>query len=275
MWLIIDGNFLAYRAFYTVGHLTHMDESTGMAYGFLREVNLLKDRFDTDKVIFCFDYGGPGKRRELSDVYKNKSREYSEEETELHGNFRTQLKRLRTKILPALGHRNVFVQRGYEADDIIAALTVAFKPEECTGGVIIVSADKDLWQLLGREDARCYDPKSKKITSNKSFYQEWGIPPEMWPHVLALAGCDTDNVIGVKGVGLKTAAKFFQGKLKLESQTYKRIKSDLKIHNDNLPLVRLPFPGTSTPRLREDELTKEKWDAVMDELGFKTMRYQK
>ena len=270
MWLIIDGNFLAYRAFYTVGHLTHMDESTGMAYGFLREVNLLKDRFDTDRVFFCFDYGGPGKRRELSDVYKNKQKEYTEEETETHKNFRSQLKRFRTKILPALGYRNVFVQRGYEADDIIGALMDRFDPEH----TVIVSADKDLWQLM-RENVCCYDPREKKITTAKSFYKEWGIPPEMWPHVLALAGCDTDNVIGVKGVGLKTAAKFFQGKLKLESQTYKRIKSDLKIHNDNLPLVRLPFPGTSTPRLREDELTKEKWDAVMDELGFKTMRYQK
>jgi len=273
---MIDGNYLAYRAFYTVGHLSSDGEGTGVAFGFLREINVLKERFDADRVIFCFDYGGPGRRSELSNVYKNKKKEWTKEEADIYVDFRGQLHKLRTKILPALGYRNVFVQRGYEADDIIAKLVPEFsKPEPFfLVQVIIVSADRDLLQLL-RENVVCYDPKSKKITTEKSFYLEWKMPPEMWHHVLATAGCVSDNVIGIKGVGRITAAKFHAGQLKQESFAYKKIKDNLQIHNDNLPLVKLPFPGTVLPELRKDEVTKEKWDEVMGSLGFKTVRYQR
>lgn len=271
-WLIIDGNYLSCRAFYTTGHLTNESESTGMAYGFLREVNALQDRFDTDKIAFCFDYFGLGKRSELSSVYKNKRKKHTDDEVESHLNFRHQLKQLRTKHLPDLGYRNIFKQIGYEADDIIAAMVNNFDYEY--NYVVIVSADKDLWQLL-RPNVVCYDPRSKKVTNLDSFLKEWRIYPSEWPHVLAIAGCTTDNVIGLPGVGPKTAARWVAGTLKESSMAHKKISKGLQTIANNMPLVKLPFPGTVIPKLRDDEVTEDKWKKVMDELGFKTVRYRR
>jgi DNA polymerase I len=107
-------------------------------------------------------------------------------------------------------------QAGFEADDLIA--TYARHAQEAGADVLIISADKDLMQLLGDKVAM-YDPASG--TGGKNFRAErrigveevkeyFGVPPSQVVDVQALAGDSSDNVPGVPGIGLKTAAQLMQ-----------------------------------------------------------------
>ncbi|HUB64190.1 MAG TPA: 5'-3' exonuclease H3TH domain-containing protein, partial [Methylocella sp.] len=105
-------------------------------------------------------------------------------------------------------------QDRYEADDLIA--TYAREARECGADVLIISADKDLMQLIGPGVAM-YDPASGEAGAKgareerRIGYEEvcayFGVPPEKVVDVQALAGDSTDNVPGARGIGLKTAAQ--------------------------------------------------------------------
>src|SRR5690606_28211585 len=93
---------------------------------------------------------------------------------------------------------------GYEADDIIA--TYARQAAARGESVTIVSSDKDLMQLVG--DGICmYDPMRLKTIGPDEVRERFGVGPEKVVDVQALAGDSTDNVPGVPGIGIKTAAQ--------------------------------------------------------------------
>jgi DNA polymerase-1 len=105
-------------------------------------------------------------------------------------------------------------QDRYEADDLIA--TYARQAREKGADVLIISADKDLMQLIG-EGVAMYDPASgeqgkfgaraERFIGEKEVVDYFGVPPSKVVDVQALAGDSTDNVPGAKGVGVKTAAQ--------------------------------------------------------------------
>jgi len=99
-------------------------------------------------------------------------------------------------------------QDRYEADDLIA--TYARQAREKGAKVLIVSADKDLMQLIG-EGVSMYDPASgdrgERFIGESEVVAYFGVPPAKVVDVQALAGDSTDNVPGAKGVGVKTAAQ--------------------------------------------------------------------
>ena len=117
-----------------------------------------------------------------------------------------QFKQLRKRILPRIGFNNNHLQTGYEADDLIAKY-VKDNAEE----LVIASADNDLLQLLYFADFLNLS-KNKLITS-KSFFSEYGILPAQWGMVKQIAGCSSDNVKGIQGVGEITAIKYLKGEL--------------------------------------------------------------
>jgi 5'-3' exonuclease len=91
--------------------------------------------------------------------------------------------------------------------------------------------------------------------------------------VKALAGCSTDGVPGIKGIGETTAVKWFRSQLKPESVAYRKINTEgIDIHNRNIQLVRLPFAGTEAFKLREDETSFERWKTLADKLGMRSIR---
>ncbi|MCB1507297.1 MAG: DNA polymerase I, partial [Hyphomicrobiaceae bacterium] len=104
----------------------------------------------------------------------------------------------------------------YEADDLIA--TYARQAREAGAEVIIISADKDLMQLITDEKVSMYDPASGSAAKGKGYRAErrigrdevidyFGVPPEKVVDCQALAGDSTDNVPGAPGIGVKTAAQ--------------------------------------------------------------------
>jgi DNA polymerase-1 len=94
-------------------------------------------------------------------------------------------------------------QEGYEADDLIA--TYAMQALAAGAEVTIVSSDKDLMQLV-RRGIRMYDTMKNKVIGEAEVMERFGVPPEKVIEVQALIGDSTDNVPGVPGIGVKTAA---------------------------------------------------------------------
>jgi len=268
--LLIDSHFLCYRAFHTTGQLTHEGEATGVAFGFLRELHILREMYNPDTVVFAFDFGGTGIRGEIYPDYKLKRRNriFTEEQKIQYASFREQIKKLKSKILPALGYNNIFSQKGYEGDDIIAHFAEKLLGKD---DAIIVTADNDLWQCL-KDNVIWYNPSSKKVITSKSFQDKWKIDPVLWAGVKAISGCSTDGVVGLKAIGEVIAARWFSGDLKHDSKAYQKISNNIQIHNRNIKLTRLPLPGLDLPELVSDEVTEKKGIKIEIELGIRTKR---
>ncbi len=256
--LIFDVHYLCYRAFYSrPRELKFGDARTGMFLGFFHDVLHLQELFSPDVSVFCFD-SASYLRRELLPSYKRRDK------TEEERNVRKQIVSLREEILPKLGYRNIRIQKGYEADDLIA--TTASKPKY---NHVVVTSDKDLMQVLNRSTI-LHNPRSGKTTTVESFEKQFGVDPTCWPHVLAMAGDPVDNVAGIPNVGIKTAIKFLTGDLQT-GKKYDSIVMHNKLWRSNLPIVTLPYPGTRKWTPKADIAKKSKWLSVLRTLGLQSL----
>jgi DNA polymerase-1 len=269
-WLILDCNFLCHRAFHALGELSHDDESTGVVFGFLRDVLSFQEQFDTKNIIFCWDYGY-GIRRHMLPSYKGhrRSKEKTIEEEVQAAKFRRQVRDLRLSYLKTIGFNNILFQLGYESDDLIAKVCEVI-PRDNTG--IIVTSDQDLYQCI-RPNIMFYPPsRNKPIITYQSFYKQYGIKPYQWSTVKALAGCHSDNVKGIPGIGIKTAIKYLTGTLKPQSAKYRSIKEGSGVLKRNLKLVKLPLEGTMSIALKEDDVSRRGWVEVTNLLGLGSLK---
>lgn len=271
-WLVLDVNYLCHRAHHALGDLSHGGQPTEVIYGCLRDIGVLQKDFQATRLIFCFDFG-KGIRERMSPAYKHTRREKyaNAPPTEKHEReqFVKQVQLLRAKVLAACGYANIFYADGYESDDVMASVCLHTVPPD--EDAIIVTADKDLWQCIGPRRT-VYNPATHKVLNLTAFERDWGLSPSKWPMVKAIAGCGTDDVEGVDGVGEKTAAQFLRGELKTTYKTYKAIMANKERIKFNLPLVTLPLPNCPVWQYTPDDVTAEKWAAVADRLGLKSLR---
>ena len=170
---------------------------------------------------------------------------------------RRQFNLLYKDVLPMMGFQNVFMQTGYEADDLIAWLCYR-RPDD----YMIVSADEDLLQLLSTTRfyaTRIWDFKKDRIITEEDFLNKYGgIKPIDWAKVKAMAGCSSDNVPGIAGVGQETAIKYLHGNLK-DGKAKEKIESaeGRQTIDRCFYLVALPYPGDREiviPEIIDDEL---------------------
>ena len=271
-YLILDSPYLCHRAKYTTGALSFGENATGVIYGFLKSLIGFQRLFNTSNFVFCWD-SNTSKRREIYPEYKanRKDKEYTDEEIEFDKAFRKQIKKLRTTYLPMIGFKNVFIQRGYESDDIMAS--VALQLSQCGNEAIIITSDHDLYQCISA-NVSCYNPQTNKIMTLQGFKKQYGIESYEWVLVKAIAGCTSDNIEGIKGVGEKTAIKYLKTQLKTTDKRYCDIScSDGKaIFERNFPLVKLPMKGTQRFKLKRDKLSEQGWHQVVKLLGMKSIR---
>ncbi len=271
--LVIDTTYLAHRAYHALGNLTHGGVGTGAVFGVLKDVLGLQDFFHTSRVVFAFDVPGGGHRNALLPTYKSsrvaRHAGESEIEKEARADFAVQCKKLRTHYLPNAGFNNIFYARGFEADDIIASVCAGMADDD---EAIIIGSDQDLWQLL-RRNVWIWNPHKKQAYTRDTFRAQWGIKPRMWAHVKALAGCGTDDVPGVRGAGEMTVAKYLRGDLPKHHKIYEVLDGPgaQEICARNMAIVKLPFPGTPTFTIQPDTVTADRWAAVADELGMRSI----
>lgn len=261
--LILDCNFLCWRSFHALPDLNSGERNTAILFGFLRDLNHFSELFRTDRFVFAFDHG-PSVRKQIYPAYKSKraikEKEYSREERKARQHAREQIEELRCKLLPQIGYQNVCSQEGYEADDVIASVCKGIDEEE---EVIIISSDQDLLQLL-RDGVSIYNPMKRETITYSGFVSRYRILPGQWPKVKAIAGCSTDDVLGVDNVGEVTAIQYVIGEL-TKGKRYEAICAAGDLIANNLPLVRLPYVGTRHFKVVTDEIEAEDWDIVMKE----------
>lgn len=269
-WLFLDVNYLAHRAYHSTGELTYKEIKTGVIYGVLRDILNLQELHYTNRIAFCFD-SKSSKRKALSTEYKaDRKAKYdamTRSEQRAYDELRDQIQLMRREYLPSLGFKNVFCQKGYEADDLIASLCDTLEPD-CRA--VVVSADGDLLQCL-TDRVSIWNPRAQKMTTSKSFREKYHVHPIQWSMVKALAGCKSDHVTGIEGVGEITACKWMRGALKPKSKAYQLIRNNLNIANTNIQLTRLPFPGTKPMELVRDKFDRKAWKELTKRLGFRSL----
>lgn len=266
--LIIDCLALCHRAKHAMENvnLTYEEERTNIIYSFFEQIIELATHFSSSRFCFAWD-SHRSYRTDLYQEYKFKRQEDKTAEQKIRDNLAyRQFNRIRCKILPSLGFKNRFIQTGLEADDIIASLTQTEK-----GKLVIVSRDHDLFQLLSK-NVIMYDFQYRKTIDAKSFEKEYNISYSKWGEVKAIAGCTTDNVKGIEGVGEKTAIKYINGELPEKYKAYKAIVSNQgkRITRRNRRLVCLPFKGTKKFVVVKDKLYSKDFYDTFEKLGFQS-----
>ena len=197
--IIVDAPGYVYRAFFALPAMTRPDGTPIQAvYGFVNMMLKLLERHPEDDVVVVFDAKGPTFREEVYEQYKAQREPPPEE-------MRVQFPILREAVsafdLPVLE------VPGVEADDVIA--TLVRRAREAGREVTVVSADKDLMQLVA-PGVQLWHPLRDEAIDAEAVRARFGVGPEKLRDVLALAGDPSDNVPGVPGIGIKTAAKLIE-----------------------------------------------------------------
>ena len=201
---LIDGSGYIFRAYYALPPLTRKSDGlpTGAVSGFCSMLfKLLEDsKSDSNSqkpthFAVIFDSARKNFRNEIYSDYKANR---SDAPDDLVPQFDYIRKSVMAFNLPSVDLVN------YEADDLIA--TYAEQILQKGAKVTIVSSDKDLMQLY-RKDVRLYDPMKNKFIESEDIINKFGVDSKKVIDVQSLAGDSSDNVPGVPGIGVKTAAE--------------------------------------------------------------------
>jgi DNA polymerase-1 len=200
---LIDGNSLAYRAFYALPETiaTSRGMPTNAIFGFASMLVKILTEHGSSPTLVVWDAGMSG-REERYEEYKAQRVARPELLSEQWPHLQP--------LAEAFGYRNVKVP-GYEADDVIATLCGQARARGVE--VMVVTGDRDALQLV--EPGVRVMATSRGITETKVYDREavidrYGIPPELIPDFYGLKGDTSDNIPGVPGIGDKTAADLLQ-----------------------------------------------------------------
>ncbi len=211
---LIDGSGYIFRAYYALPPLSRKSDGlpTGAVNGFCSMLfKLLEDaRSDDSKnkpthFAVIFDSARKNFRNEIYSDYKANRAEAPDD---LAPQFEYIRKSVEAFNLPSIELLN------YEADDLIA--TYAKKITEAGAKVTVISSDKDLMQLVSNK-VRLFDPMKSKVIGEKEVIEKFGVKPDQVIDVQSLAGDSSDNVPGVPGIGIKTAAELINKYKTLEN----------------------------------------------------------
>lgn len=193
---LIDGSAFIFRAFHAIPMLTRNDGTpVNAVYGFCSMLTKLIKDHKIEYIAVVFDTARKNFRNDIYKDYKANRPPPPEELIPQFGLIREAVKAFNLHSIE---------KEGFEADDIIA--TYARKASKQNVEVTIVSSDKDLMQLINGH-VRMYDPMRNKAIHHEQVIEKFGVPPEKVIDVQSLAGDSTDNVPGVPGIGVKTAAQ--------------------------------------------------------------------
>ena len=197
---LVDGNNLAYRAFYALPEELATSEgfSTNALLGFANMLFKLLADYRPKGVAVAWDTR-PVHRTELLDTYKIERKPMPDLLREQFPYFRP--------IVEAFGYRNLEFE-GWEADDVIA--TLAHRADEAGIKTTVVSTDRDAFQLVSDNVALMMTPRGVSdvnVYTPERVELRLGIKPEQVPDFIGLKGDPSDNIPGVPGIGDKTAGQ--------------------------------------------------------------------
>ncbi|HUQ62501.1 MAG TPA: 5'-3' exonuclease H3TH domain-containing protein, partial [Acidimicrobiales bacterium] len=277
--LLLDGNSLAYRAFFALptDMATASGQVTNAVFGFTSMlINLFKDH-KPDLIAAAFDLPLPTFRHELVSDYKAGRAAAPDILRQQMGLVRQVVETLSIPIIEI---------PGFEADDVIA--TLATQGRDKGDDVIIVTGDRDVYQLV--EDPHVKVLYNRRGVSDYVLYDEAGIkertgvPPTLYPEYAALRGDPSDNLPGVPGVGEKTAARLIMAYGDLDGvyehvdENTPKLRENLKAHEEQVrrnatatPLVRDVDLGVDIADLKMGDWDPEAVRVLFNFLEFRTL----
>jgi DNA polymerase-1 len=210
---LIDGPSLVYRAFYALPEsiATSTGVPTNAIFGFASMLVKIITEYGVCPTVVAWDAGTSG-RTELFADYKSTRRSRPDL-------LKTQWSAMEP-LVEAFGYRNVKIE-GFEADDVIASLAERALRTNPAVPSMIVTGDRDVFQLIDEAGLIKVMATARGITETKIYDREavidrYGIPPELIPDFYGLKGDTSDNIPGVPGIGDKTASELIQSYGSLE-----------------------------------------------------------
>ena len=190
---IIDTFGYFFRNFYALPKLTSKDGfPTGVLLGFVNLINQLFEDKSTH-LIFALEGQGEKWRKSIYPAYKANRKEADKD-------LIAQIE-VAIKWIGAMNLSQIAID-GFEADDAIATLCRLAKRENLA--VRIVSVDKDLYQLID-DNTHIFDPSKKREIHEAECFEKFGVNPAQFVDYQSLVGDTSDNIIGVSGIGAKSA----------------------------------------------------------------------
>src|SRR5271165_149026 len=280
---LIDGSGFIFRAYFARAKDPKAErfqrKSDGMATEVVMHFSNMLDKYlrdtDADHIAVIFDASGRSFRNEIYDQYKANRREMPDD-------LAPQLAHVR-QAADAFGVCRIEME-GFEADDLIA--TYARNATEAGAKVTILSSDKDMMQLVSDDRVLMRDPMSDRPIGEAEVREKFGVGPDKVIEVQALCGDSTDNVPGVPGIGVKTAAELINtyGDLEtllehaheikqpkrrealIENQAKARLSKELVKLDDSVPL---PCPLSA---LKVKPIYPEKLFPFLDEMELRALK---
>ncbi|MBI2045960.1 MAG: hypothetical protein HYT28_00865 [Parcubacteria group bacterium] len=217
--VLLDAHAIIHRAYHALPEFTSSKgEPTGGLYGIATMLMKIIKELKPDYLIACYDLPVPTFRKEMYEGYK--SGRPKADESLVH-----QIKRSRD-IFSAF-HIPMYEKAGFEADDIIGTIVENLNSQKEHLKIIIASGDMDTLQLISDDDVVVYT--LKKGINDTILYDEqavkerFGFGPELLPDFKGLRGDPSDNIIGIAGIGEKTATTLITEFGSIE-ELYKKLK---------------------------------------------------
>jgi DNA polymerase-1 len=288
MILLVDVNNLFLRSYAAFPSIIssgqHSGEQAGGIVGTLKTLNKLIRDLVPDQVYLVFESGGSKKRRGLYEDYKKGNRPkklnrfYGDDLPESEENINWQQVSL-IRLLKHTPLKQIYVQDA-EADDVIAYLSKGkFADEE----KIIASSDKDFFQLLD-DKTKIYSLHKKILVTKEDILKEYNISAENFAIAKCIAGDASDNIPGIKGVGFKKVAKYFEilrGESVLlqdlisyaaarthEQNTYKNVYEQRELLQRNWKLIYLSNFSLNINQINTLDKLLEAQNKKSNKLGF-------
>lgn len=267
-WVLVDLSFLAHRARSSMEGLSHEDIPTGVIFGVFEQLaSICKDSRVKSNRLVVFADSKKSLRKQAYPQYKQKrAKDLSSDEIEKRKCMDSQVIKLRRYILPSIGIP-VYGQAGLESDDLMA-----YASQQITkmgGRGVLITSDGDLFQSI-TDNVNWLDPQRDLYYTRKSFIRQKGIDPRLWWKVKCLAGCKSDTIKGISGVGEHRAVDYLLKKLPRHYAAHQTILSPegREIIKRNQELIKLPHAKTKAFRLRSPVYNSERMLEICDEFGM-------
>ena len=222
--LLLDSHAILHRAYHGLPDFkSDSGEPTGALYGYITFLLKAVKDYEPDYVVAAFDLPGPTFRHDQYKEYKGTRQKIDDE-------LVSQLKAARA-VAEALGVP-VYELPGFEADDMLGTIVKELHNKRDVD-ILIASGDMDTLQLVDDEKVRVYTLKKgindTVIYNEKAVLARFGFGPKLLPDYKGLRGDASDNIVGVKGIGEKTAGELIQ-----KFGTLENILKLAKKHPDDL-----------------------------------------
>jgi len=216
--VLLDAHAIIHRAYHALPDFTSSKgEPTGALYGTILMILKIIEDLKPDYMVACYDLPDTTFRKEVYEDYKAGRKEIDNELVH-------QL--IRSKDIMKVFNIPIYEKSGFEADDILGTIVEQTKNQNIN--IIIASGDLDTMQLVDNDKVQIYTLKKgikdTILYNEKAVFEKMGFDPKLIPDYKGLRGDPSDNIIGIVGIGEKTATTLIQAFGSIED-IYKKLKS--------------------------------------------------